>query len=108
MSLASHYADGNCAISFELFPPKTAQGLQTLLDNVRRLSEFKPAYFTCTYGAGGSSQSTTLDVLAKVRELTNLPVASHLTCVGSTVAQLEDYLNQADRARHGLHRRIAW
>ena len=95
MSLASHYTDGNCAISFELFPPKTAQGLQTLLDNVRRLSEFKPAYFTCTYGAGGSSQSTTLDVLAKVRELTDLPVASHLTCVGSTVEQLEDYLNQA-------------
>ncbi len=95
MSLASHYADGHCAISFELFPPKTPQGLQTLLDNVRKLTEFKPAYFTCTYGAGGSSQSTTLDVLSKVRELTDLPVASHLTCVGSTVEQLEDYLNKA-------------
>jgi methylenetetrahydrofolate reductase (NADPH) len=95
MSLASHYADGKCAISFELFPPKTPQGLETLLENVRRLTRFNPAYFTCTYGAGGSSQATTLDVLAKVREITHLPVASHLTCVGSTTDQLQDYLSKA-------------
>lgn len=95
MSLASHYRGDNCAISFELFPPKTAKGVEILLDNVRRLTEFKPAYFTCTYGAGGSSQATTLDVLAKVRQATGLPVASHLTCVGSTTQQLEDYLAKA-------------
>ena len=94
-SLASHYQDDQFAISFELFPPKTAKGLKLLEAHVRRLTSFKPAYFTCTYGAGGSSQSTTLEVLAKVREITNLPVASHLTCVGSTVEQLEDYLAHA-------------
>lgn len=94
-SLASHYGDKACPISFELFPPKTEKGLQTLENNVKRLLEFKPAYFTCTYGAGGSSQTATLDVLAKVREMTNLPVASHLTCVGSTISQLEDYLDRA-------------
>ncbi|QDT04406.1 5,10-methylenetetrahydrofolate reductase [Rubripirellula lacrimiformis] len=95
MSLISHYKDSRCAISFELFPPKTAQGLESLADNVRRLCEFKPSYFTCTYGAGGSTRGTTLSVLAKVREITNLPVASHLTCVGSTVEELESYLNEA-------------
>lgn len=95
MSLASHYAATGCAISFELFPPKTEAGMESLCENVRRLVKFQPSYFTCTYGAGGSTRGTTLDVLAKVREITDLPVASHLTCVGSTVAQLEDYLNLA-------------
>jgi methylenetetrahydrofolate reductase (NADPH) len=95
MSLASHYATSRCAISFELFPPKTEAGLAALCDNVRRLTEFKPDFFTCTYGAGGSTQGTTLEVLKKVRDITNLPVASHLTCVGATVADLESYLAQA-------------
>lgn len=95
MSLASHYAASRCAISFELFPPKTAAGLASLCENVRRLTEFKPDFFTCTYGAGGSTQGTTLEVLQKVRQITNLPVASHLTCVGATVEQLESYLAEA-------------
>lgn len=95
MTLASHYAASGCAISFELFPPKTEAGVEKLCKNVRRLMGFQPSYFTCTYGAGGSTQGTTLDVLAKVREITDLPVASHLTCVGSTVEQLESYLDEA-------------
>lgn len=95
MSLASHYATSRCAISFELFPPKTAAGLASLCENVRRLTEFKPDFFTCTYGAGGSTHGTTLEVLQKVREITSLPVASHLTCVGATVEQLESYLTEA-------------
>ena len=95
MSLASHFATSRCAISFELFPPKTEVGLKALCDNVTRLKQFQPAFFTCTYGAGGSTQGATLDVLQKVRELTGLPVASHLTCVNSTVGELEAYLNQA-------------
>ena len=95
MSLAEHYAGSNCAISFELFPPKSEAGLEKLCENVKRLMEFRPNYFTCTYGAGGSTRGTTLQVLAKVREITNLPVATHLTCVGSTIEQLTDYLKEA-------------
>ncbi|MEM8670294.1 MAG: methylenetetrahydrofolate reductase [NAD(P)H] [Planctomycetota bacterium] len=95
MTLASHFSGTGCAISFELFPPKTETGLETLCNNVRRLMEFQPAFFTCTYGAGGSTRGTTLEVLRKVREITEVPVASHLTCVGSTVEQLEDYLREA-------------
>ncbi len=97
MRLSSHYETSHCAISFELFPPKTAAGMASLCDNIRRLMEFKPSYFTCTYGAGGSTQGATLDVLTKVREITDLPVASHLTCVGATIPQLESYLSEARR-----------
>ncbi|MEC7681073.1 MAG: methylenetetrahydrofolate reductase, partial [Planctomycetota bacterium] len=56
MSLASLYDASNCPISFELFPPKTEAGLNALYANVQKLLEFNPAFFTCTYGAGGSTQ----------------------------------------------------
>lgn len=95
MSLASLYTQSRCSISFELFPPKTAEGREKLYQNVQRLSGFKPEFFTCTYGAGGSTQDTTLDVVQRVKEITGLPVASHLTCVGSTTEQLIGYLNEA-------------
>ena len=50
---------------------------------------------TCTYGAGGSTRGTTLDVIEGVRARHTVPVASHLTCVGSTRDELRDYLRAA-------------
>ncbi len=97
MTLAEHYRPGQIGLSFELFPPKTAEQFSNLYENVRRLMEFKPHYFTCTYGAAGSSQKATLEVLENVKRITGCPVASHLTCVGSTVDQLREYLNEAQR-----------
>lgn len=96
MSLASHYQPGRCGLSFELFPPKP-EAMVDLRDTVERLVDFHPDFFTCTYGAGGSSQAATLDVVQMVREITGAPVASHLTCVGSTVDQLVAYLHEAKR-----------
>jgi len=95
MSLSQHYRPGRCGLSFELFPPKTPEAMESLREAVIRLQAFQPDYFTCTYGAGGSSRETTLDVVEMVREATGVPVASHLTCVGSTVDELRDYLRQA-------------
>jgi methylenetetrahydrofolate reductase (NADPH) len=94
MSLSSHYRSGRCGLSFELFPPKP-EAMVDLRETVERLVDFHPDFFTCTYGAGGSSQAATLDVVQMVREITGAPVASHLTCVGSTVAQLIEYLREA-------------
>lgn len=97
INLGDHFRGAHCAISFELFPPKTDAGMKLLEKNVERLKEFQPSFFTCTYGAGGSTQTRTLDVVQKVREMTGLPVASHLTCVGSTVEQLREYLTEAKK-----------
>lgn len=63
--------------------------------NVAKLMEFRPDFVTCTYGAGGSTQDKTLEVCRKVKQAFNVPVASHLTVVGSTIAQLESYLQTA-------------
>jgi methylenetetrahydrofolate reductase (NADPH) len=95
MKLAAAYGPGKFGLSFELFPPKTPQGITSLFQHVARLSEFAPSFITCTYGAGGSTQELTLEIVARVHREFRLPVATHLTCVGCTVAQLREYLREA-------------
>ena len=91
------YQRSQPAISFELFPPKTEKGEASLYSHVEKLMAFEPAFITCTYGAGGSTQSKTLEIVQEVKRRFNIPVASHLTLVGSTVDDLRDYLRQAQR-----------
>jgi len=95
MTLRDAYAAGRLGLSFELFPPKTAESEVVMWRTVDELMAYEPALITCTYGAGGSTQSKTLDVISGVRARHNVPVASHLTCVGSSVDELRGYLREA-------------
>ena len=95
MSLAAAYGPGKFGLSFELFPPKTADGESAMYGHVEQLMAFRPSFVTCTYGAGGSTRDKTLDIVEQVKRRFHVPVASHLTCVGSTVEQLRSYLAEA-------------
>jgi methylenetetrahydrofolate reductase (NADPH) len=96
VSLLDAYTPGRLGLSFELFPPKTAESEAALWRNLTELMSFEPALVTCTYGAGGSTRGKTLDILAGVRARhPAVPVASHLTCVGSTVDEIRAYLRDA-------------
>jgi methylenetetrahydrofolate reductase (NADPH) len=99
MDLKSLYASGEVVISLELFPPKTDAGVAELFENLRELVTFNPSYITCTYGAGGSTRDKTLGILDRVHGEFAMPVAAHLTCVGSTVDDLRAFLRDA-QARH--------
>jgi methylenetetrahydrofolate reductase (NADPH) len=72
------------SVSFEVFPPKTEQGLGPLADTVRRLDAVDPAYISVTYGAGGSDRQRSFDAIDTVRAATTAPIAAHLTCVGQS------------------------
>ncbi len=89
------YRPGKLTLSFELFPPKTEKGEANLYRHVEALMEFGPDFITCTYGAGGSTQTKTLDIIRTVKERFDIPVASHLTLVGSSADQLREYLETA-------------
>ncbi len=95
MSIKDAYENGRFGLSFELFPPKTPESEAMMWRTVDDLMAFEPAMITCTYGAGGSTRGTTLDVIEGVRSRHSLPVASHLTCVGSSIDELRDYLREA-------------
>lgn len=98
MSLSTLFSSKKRILSFELFPPKNDQGLVELMKTVDELARYKPDFWTCTYGAGGSTRDRTLSITSEVRKKLNQPVASHLTCVGSTKDQLRDYLRSASEA----------
>src|SRR5678815_1492747 len=85
-------------LSFEHFPPKTPPGEEAMYASVAELMSFGPDVITCTYGAGGSTRDKTLEITEQVKRRFGVRVASHLTCVGSTVDQLRNYLHEA-RAR---------
>ena len=95
MTIRDAYGPGRFGLSFELFPPKTAEGMTSLFHHVDELIKFDPSYITCTFGAGGSTQDKTLEVIAGVREKYQVPVATHLTCVGLTTPQIGEYLQRA-------------
>ena len=96
MKLADVYGDGRFGLSFRTLSnqkPKLAKERFTRM--LKNLSTLGPSFITCTYGAGGSTQTKTLEIIGEVKKRFDLPVASHLTCVGSTQDQLKDYLAQA-------------
>ncbi len=98
MTLAEIFNTENPSISFELFPPRTAKGERNLYRHVEQLMKFNPAFITCTYGAGGSTRDKTLEIIKHVKQQFGLPVASHLTVVGSHVDDLRKYLRSAVEA----------
>ncbi|HIO97590.1 MAG TPA: methylenetetrahydrofolate reductase [NAD(P)H] [Leucothrix sp.] len=81
------------SFSFEFFPPKTDKGQEKLSKVSEELAELKPAFFSVTYGAGGSTQDCTLQTVLDIQQQTGIPAAPHLSCVGSTKAHIREILN---------------
>jgi methylenetetrahydrofolate reductase (NADPH) len=82
------------SFSFELFPPRTPEGVAKLPAVIGKLAAMKPNYFSVTYGAGGSTQDGTYDTVVSVIEQTGVEAAPHLTCVGSTRANIAALLKR--------------
>src|SRR5690348_12337531 len=71
------------SISFEFFPPKTKEGIETLENTVKDLVSINPDFFSVTFGAGGSTRDGTLETVKKLQK-TKISIAPHLACVGLT------------------------
>ncbi|MBA3313090.1 MAG: methylenetetrahydrofolate reductase [NAD(P)H] [Planctomycetota bacterium] len=92
------YSDGRFGLSVEIFPPKTPAGDADLLATLEELSRYRPAFVSCTYGAGGSTRGRTIDWCRAIQERFGLPATAHFTCVGSCRAELLDWLREAQNA----------
>ncbi|HAA48670.1 MAG TPA: methylenetetrahydrofolate reductase [NAD(P)H], partial [Planctomycetaceae bacterium] len=75
-------------VSVEIFPPKTSDGDQALFDTLDLLVTYRPAFVSCTYGAGGSTRDRTLELCQKIESRYDTVAMAHLTCVGSTRDEL--------------------
>src|SRR5580704_2973450 len=76
-------------VSFEFFPPKTAEMEQSLWEAISRLAPLEPNFVSVTYGAGGSTRERTHSTVKRILAETVLTPAAHLTCVAATCAEVD-------------------
>ncbi len=91
--------------SFEFFPPKDEAGSRQLFATIEALAPLRPAFVSITYGAGGSSRDRTVALAKQIQTDLGLTVMAHVTCVGSTRAELRSLFD--DLARSGIENILA-
>jgi methylenetetrahydrofolate reductase (NADPH) len=84
--------------SFEFFPPKTEVGEQNLYAALEDLKALQPSFVSVTYGAGGSSREKTIEIVKRIKEQFGLEAMAHFTCVGATVPELRETLEEMREA----------
>jgi methylenetetrahydrofolate reductase (NADPH) len=80
--------------SVEFFPPKTAEGTETLFATARSLRELEPDFVSVTYGAGGSTRDGTVEITKALKDDLGYETMAHLSCVGETTDGLAETLDQ--------------
>ncbi|WIM05273.1 MAG: methylenetetrahydrofolate reductase [NAD(P)H] [Candidatus Nitricoxidivorans perseverans] len=94
----------NTELSVEFFPPQTPEGAEKLRVTWAKLAALNPAFFSVTFGAGGSTRERTFDTVAEMRAA-GLPAAPHLSCIGSTRDNIREILERYRSA--GIRRVVA-
>src|SRR4029078_13670465 len=82
--------DGERSISFEFMPPRDEAGGEQLWKATAHLEPYQPTFVSVTYGAGGSTRDTTVQITGRIARETSMRAMGHLTCVGHTRAELEE------------------
>ena len=90
--------------SVEFFPPKTVEGTDKLRITRQSLAQFKPEYFSVTFGAGGSTQSGTRDTVLEIQN-EGFEAAPHISCIGRSRTDLREILSEYKSA--GIRRLVA-
>lgn len=99
MSLRELYEEkkNRPVISFEIFPPKediNGEKLDKLLSHLGILKKHNPAFISLTYGAGGSNQNASLNIIKRIQDELGLRVMPHFTCVNNSKEQVKKYLDE--------------
>ncbi len=83
---------GKPCFSFEFFPPRDSDGFDRLVETIENLKPWDPGYVSVTYGAGGSTRKKTIDLVCRIKKDIGLESMAHLTCVGSSSAEIKGVL----------------
>ena len=80
--------------SFEFFPPKSPDGEENLQRALRELEPLAPDYVSVTYGAGGTTRETTIEIVASLKADFGIEAMAHFTCVNATRDELRTTLDR--------------
>ena len=84
MKITDILKQNTLSLSFEVFPPKTETGFESVRAATEEIAKLKPSFMSVTYGAGGGTSRYTLDIAAGIKAAYGVPTLAHLTCVSST------------------------
>lgn len=84
MKIRDLLAKDTLSMSFEVFPPKTETGFDSVKNATEEIARLRPAFMSVTYGAGGGTSRYTLDIAKNIKEMYGVPTLAHLTCVSSS------------------------
>jgi len=82
------------SLSFEVFPPKTETGFESVKCATEEIAKLRPSFMSVTYGAGGGTSRFTLDIAKNIKALYGVPTIAHLTCVSSTKETVREKIRQ--------------
>jgi methylenetetrahydrofolate reductase (NADPH) len=105
MRISEKLASTRPFFSFEFFPPKDDTGSKALMKTIETMVPLRPAFVSITYGAGGSTRARTVALAKEIQNEVGLTVVAHVTCVGSTRAELRALFD--DLARAGIQNVLA-
>ena len=98
MKISSLLSDERLSISFEVFPPKTESGYDSVKEATEKIASLKPSFMSVTYGAGGGTSKYTLDIAKNIKERYGVPSIAHLTCVSSTKETVKERIKDISEA----------
>ncbi len=84
MKIIDRLREDRINISFEVFPPKTDAGFESVLKAVDEIGALNPAFISVTYGAGGGTSRNTVSIASHIRHDLGVESLAHLTCASST------------------------
>ncbi|EAL93425.1 hypothetical protein KXV22_003360 [Aspergillus fumigatus] len=96
--LTDNESAGRVGISFEFFPPKTAQGVQNLYDRMDRMHSLGPSFIDITWGAGGRLSDLTCEMVNVAQSVYGLETCMHLTCTDMPLEKVNAALSAAYKA----------
>ena len=98
MKIIHSLNSGARSLSFEVFPPKTETGFDSVKAAVEEIAALRPSFMSVTYGAGGGTSRYTLDIAKDIRERYGVPTLAHLTCVSSTRETVRQKIREIQEA----------
>ncbi|GFO60298.1 methylenetetrahydrofolate reductase [Geomonas silvestris] len=94
MKIVDQMSQGKQFLSLEFFPPKDKNEWPHFFKVAQRLAELNPLFASVTYGAGGSSQGDTLEIVTRLKRDHGLESMAHLTCIGTERGALQQFLDE--------------
>ncbi|OPJ59335.1 methylenetetrahydrofolate reductase [NAD(P)H] [Clostridium oryzae] len=97
MLIKNIFKSKKTVISFEIFPPKKDNSIDTIYDTIDALKDLKPDFISVTYGAGGSTRDKTIEIASIIKNKYYIESLAHLTCIALTEDRLKAFLNEVNR-----------